>query len=143
MSMLLGQVRQVAGRAIRRAAPGVIRGVARAAPGVIRGLARPGRAAGLQVLTTTKGRRATAGGQPILVAVGNRVVNLRRRRRGISPTELRGFKKVTGLLRSVGMRPAGLGQRRAAARPRRRPRRVGDPDFLPGEELLDDDELLD
>lgn len=28
---------------------------------------------------------------------------------GISRSELRGFRKVTGLLRSVGMRPKGLG----------------------------------
>lgn len=33
-------------------------------------------------------------------------------RRGISHSELRGFRKVTGLLRSVGMRPKGLGGHR-------------------------------
>jgi len=32
------------------------------------------------------------------------------RRRGISATELRGFRKVTGLLRRVGMHPKGLGR---------------------------------
>jgi len=32
-----------------------------------------------------------------------------RRARGITARELRGFRKVTRLLRSVGMRPKGLG----------------------------------
>jgi hypothetical protein len=33
----------------------------------------------------------------------------RRRGRGISRTELRGFRKIVRLLRSVGMRPKGTG----------------------------------
>jgi hypothetical protein len=42
----------------------------------------------------------------------------RRRARGITGSELRGFKRVTGLLRSVGMRPKGLagGRRRGRCR---------------------------
>jgi hypothetical protein len=41
----------------------------------------------------------------------------RRRRRGISHTELRGFRKITSLLRSVGMVPKGLrGRRKAVCR---------------------------
>ncbi len=36
----------------------------------------------------------------------------RRRRRGISGSELRGFRKVTRLLASVGMHPRGLGRAR-------------------------------
>jgi len=35
-----------------------------------------------------------------------------RRARGITARELRGFRKVTRLLRSVGMRPKGLGGHR-------------------------------
>lgn len=38
----------------------------------------------------------------------------RRRSRGITSRELRGFRKVTRLLRSVGMRPKGLGGTRRA-----------------------------
>lgn len=34
-----------------------------------------------------------------------KIVDLRRRRRGISATELRGFKKVANLLGRVGMKP--------------------------------------
>jgi hypothetical protein len=33
----------------------------------------------------------------------------RRHRRGISATELRGFRKIVRLLRTVGMRPKGTG----------------------------------
>jgi len=40
------------------------------------------------------------GGQPIF--------GKKRRRRGITATELRGFRKVTGLLHRVGMTPRGL-----------------------------------
>lgn len=124
MSMLLGAVKPPLRRVISRAAPGI----ARAVGGVIGGRG----ARGLVILKKT--RRGT----PQIVAIGNRIVNLGRRRRGITATELRGFRKVTGLLRRVGMRPAGLGGHRAALRPRRR-RRLGDPERLPD----DDDELLE
>ena len=38
-----------------------------------------------------------------------RMAGARRRGRGISRTELRGFRKIVRLLRSVGMRPKGTG----------------------------------
>lgn len=41
---------------------------------------------------------------------GTPIFGKRRRRRGITATELRGFKKVTGLLHRVGMTPRGLGR---------------------------------
>lgn len=125
MSMLLGQLRPVVRRAVGAAAPRVARAIG--------GAITTGRGArGLVVLKKTKR------GTPVIVAIGNRIVNLGRRRRGISATELRGFRKVTGLLRRVGMRPAGLGGHRAALRPRRR-RRLGDPERLPD----DDDDFLE
>jgi len=37
---------------------------------------------------------------------------VRHRGRGITARELRGFRKVTRLLRTVGMRPKGLGGHR-------------------------------
>lgn len=42
---------------------------------------------------------------------GGRMMGRRRRRRGISATELRGFRKVTRLLKKVGMHPRGLAPR--------------------------------
>lgn len=41
---------------------------------------------------------------------GTPIFGRRRRRRGITATELRGFRKVTGLLHRVGMTPRGLGR---------------------------------
>lgn len=41
---------------------------------------------------------------------GQPVFGKRRRRRGITATELRGFRKVTSLLHRVGMTPRGLGR---------------------------------
>jgi len=41
-----------------------------------------------------------------------RAMGARRRSRGITARELRGFRKITRLLRSVGMRPKGLGGHR-------------------------------
>lgn len=41
---------------------------------------------------------------------GEPIFGKRRRRRGITATELRGFRKVTGLLHRVGMTPRGLGR---------------------------------
>jgi len=61
---------------------------------------------------------AVAAGAGAAFEVGARVVGVddagqpifarRRRRRGITATELRGFKKVTSLLHRVGMTPRGL-----------------------------------
>jgi len=44
-------------------------------------------------------------------------VKKRRRARGITGVELRGFRKVTRLLRRVGMAPKGLRGARVRARP--------------------------
>lgn len=41
-------------------------------------------------------------------AAGQPILSKRRRRRGITATELRGFRKVTSLLHRVGMTPRGL-----------------------------------
>lgn len=43
-------------------------------------------------------------------AEGNPIFAKRRRRRGITATELRGFRKITSLLHRVGMTPRGLGR---------------------------------
>jgi hypothetical protein len=51
------------------------------------------------------GRRLAAGGR-------GRGRGMHRRARGITARELRGFRKVTRLLRTVGMRPKGLGGHR-------------------------------
>ncbi len=45
-------------------------------------------------------------------ARGGRMRGARRRGRGITARELRGFRKVTNLLRTVGMHPRGLGRHR-------------------------------
>jgi len=56
---------------------------------------------------------AFAGGEALFDAAGNPVGTRRRRRaRGITATELRGFKKVTNLLGRVGMVPRKTGTRR-------------------------------
>lgn len=56
---------------------------------------------------------AFAGGEALFDAAGNPVgVKRRRRARGITATELRGFKKVTNLLGRVGMVPRKTGTRR-------------------------------
>lgn len=41
---------------------------------------------------------------------GQPIFGRKRRRRGITATELRGFRKVTSLLHRVGMTPRGLGR---------------------------------
>ncbi len=41
-------------------------------------------------------------------AAGQPILGKKRRRRGITATELRGFRKVTSLLHRVGMTPRGL-----------------------------------
>lgn len=63
---------------------------------------------------------AVAAGAGAAFEVGARIVGFdeagqpifakRRRRRGITATELRGFRKITGLLHRVGMTPRGLGR---------------------------------
>lgn len=74
-----------------------------------------GRLGALRPLAKTVGVAAAAGAA---FEVGARVIGVdeagqpifgrRRRRRGITATELRGFKKVTSLLHRVGMTPRGL-----------------------------------
>ncbi len=65
------------------------------------GSSRPGLVGG----AIAAGRRfaGSRGGRGRMAAGG------RRRGRGISRTELRGFRKIVRLLRSVGMRPKGTG----------------------------------
>lgn len=63
---------------------------------------------------------AVAAGAGAAFEVGARIVGFdeagqpifakRRRRRGITATELRGFRKITSLLHRVGMTPRGLGR---------------------------------
>lgn len=63
---------------------------------------------------------AKAAGLGAAFEVGSRIIGFnqdgtpifgkRRRRRGITATELRGFRKVTSLLHRVGMTPRGLGR---------------------------------
>jgi hypothetical protein len=55
------------------------------------------------------GARRLAGG---LAGRAGRARGMHRRARGITARELRGFRKVTRLLRTVGMRPKGLGGHR-------------------------------
>lgn len=76
-------------------------------------------AAGRGALALT--RRVVGGRAGLMVGVPRR-----RRRRGISGVELRGFKKVARLLASVGMAPRGLGRHRAR-RSVFSARRIGDP----------------
>ncbi len=59
--------------------------------------ARPGRVGG----AISRGARIAGG----LIPRGRGMMGSRRRHRGISGTELRGFRKVVGLLRRVGMVP--------------------------------------
>ena len=74
------------------------------------GAAMPG---GFQVLRVSRPRAASPGGRPLqLLTAQGRIINLQRRRRGISATELRGFRKVVSLLSRVGMTPRRLGGRR-------------------------------
>jgi len=65
-----------------------------------------GRAAGLLTLV---------GGKVFRRLKSGKLVPAHRRSRGITARELRGFRKVTNLLRRVGMHPKGL-HRRAAKR---------------------------
>jgi hypothetical protein len=59
------------------------------------------------------GRFAGRAGRAALGLINPRTGKpFRRRGRGISATELRGFRKVARLLRMVGMRPRGLGPTR-------------------------------
>jgi len=63
---------------------------------------------------------AKAAGLGAAFEVGSRIIGFnqdgtpifgrKRRRRGITATELRGFRKVTSLLHRVGMTPRGLGR---------------------------------
>lgn len=88
--------------AIARVGPGAIARIPRGAVGrVARGAAvAAGAGAAFEVGARIVGFDAE--GQPIF--------GKKRRRRGITATELRGFRKVTGLLHRVGMTPRGLGR---------------------------------
>lgn len=57
----------------------------------------------------------------------------RRRHRGISGAELRGFKKVARLLADFGMRPRGLAHPMHRRRSSFSRRRRGDPEFSDGD----------
>jgi hypothetical protein len=72
----------------------------------MRGRSRPGRPGTIGRIA--RGAARVAGGL-INPRTGK---PFRRRGRGISATELRGFRKVAKLLRMVGMRPRGLGPTR-------------------------------
>jgi len=78
-------------------------GSARAGRATRAGSSRPG------VLRRGLGAVAGLAGR----ARGRMGAGRRRRGRGITARELRGFRKVTNLLRSVGMHPRGLGRHRA------------------------------
>jgi hypothetical protein len=62
--------------------------------------------------------RLAGGARRVAGALGRgRMMGMHRRRgRGITARELRGFRKVTNLLRTVGMHPRGLGRHRAKRR---------------------------
>lgn len=83
---------------------------------VAQGRARTGRSS--RAGSTRPGRTSRIGGAiragARMLGGGARAGGRRRRGRGISKTELRGFRKVVRLLRSVGMVPKGT--RRAAVR---------------------------
>lgn len=103
---------------------------------------------GITKLIGRKGRkraRAAAAAQPGIVsralALAQRVAPgvvgrispvtgrpMRRRARGISGTEIRGFKKVSRLLSQFGMRPRGLARPMARGRRPFSRARFGDPD---------------
>lgn len=117
----LGAVTRGVGRLLGRGARRRARGMVRGAP-VRPGLLETG--LGLVTGRPVRGRAALMPGMR------------RRRRRGISATELRGFKKVAMLLADFGMRPRGLAGGRAMRR-RRTPfsrRRFGDFEGFEGEE---------
>lgn len=103
---------QIATSPAGRAAIGAVGGgVVGAAAQRVFGGARPALPAGFTVLRASRPRAASPGGRPLqLLTAQGRIINLQRRRRGISATELRGFRKVVGLLHRVGMTPKRLGR---------------------------------
>ncbi len=85
-----------------------------AAVGAVAGAVVGGReVGGFTVIRVSRPRAASPGGRPLqLLTAQGRIINLQRRRRGLSATELRGFRKVVSLLSRVGMTPKRLGGRR-------------------------------
>lgn len=79
-------------------------------------------------------RRAGRVGRVIVGGVGKAIsraprgLRRRRRGRGITAAELRGFKKVATLLAGFGMRPRGLAQPLRRRRARFSIRKRGDPE---------------
>ncbi len=116
------------GAALRLGAPAALGGVRRL-------LARKGRVAARAAATAaapTLAKRAIAltgriAGIRGLAAAG--VMPRRRRRRGITAAEIRGFKKLSRLLSQFGMRPRGLARPMARGRRPFSRARFGDPDF--------------
>ncbi len=107
----LGGIKRLLGRKGRqraRAAAGAVAAVPSIAQ---RAIALTGRLAGVRGL-------AAAGVMP-----------RRRRRRGITAAEIRGFKKLSRLLSQFGMRPRGLARPMARGRRPFSRARFGDPDF--------------
>jgi hypothetical protein len=85
---------------------GITGAIGRGALGVAR-RTPAGRAAGVLTLI---------GGKIFRRLKSGKLVAAHRRGRGITARELRGFRKVTNLLRRVGMHPKGLHRRVAAKR---------------------------
>lgn len=106
---VLGGVRRLMGRKGRRAARGAI---------------TPGAAPTIAQRAIALTRRVA--GVPGLTAAG---IPRRRRRRGITAGEIRGFKKLSRLLSQFGMRPRGLARPMARGRRPFSRARFGDPDF--------------
>ena len=102
---------QIARSPVGRAVGGVLAaGGIGAVAGRVLG-AGPGLPGGFTVL------KASRTGKPLrILTPQGRIINLVRRRGGISSVELRGFRKVVSLLGRVGMTPKRLGGRR---RPRK------------------------
>ncbi len=118
---LLRAAGRVAGLAARgaRFVPGPVGLGARAIgiAGRIPGVSGLARRAGGAALRRLGGAAAVVGRPGRMTAAERRAAGLPvRRRRGITASELRGFKKLARLLSSFGMRPRGL------ARPMRRGR---------------------
>lgn len=113
MSLLLGALKRVspAGRATRARRQALLRRAGRL-PRVAPGRPRPRRL--LRVVRDVAGRVV----ERIPISPG-RVPGVRRRARGITGAELRGFKKVARLLGDFGMVPRRL----RGARPMRKRRR--------------------
>ena len=98
-------VRGIAGLVRRR--PGAIAAATGATAAIIPAAGRVLARRGVQIAGAAAGGAALGG-----LLGGRGEMGFRRRRaKGITSRELRGFRKVTNLLRKVGMVPKGLGRR--------------------------------